>query len=107
MRCTEESGRLTMTAGVTNQLGQALQDVGDAQVRAVPGGESERLVSVNLGLFQITFDDVDTTYRRALQAGAVVVEAPLDTPYGDRRATVRDSYGNVYQIARRTGRTTA
>jgi PhnB protein len=52
-------------------------------------------------------DDVDTTCRRALQAGAVVVEAPLDTPYGDRRATVRDSYGNVYQIARRTGRTTA
>jgi PhnB protein len=52
-------------------------------------------------------DDVDTTYRRALHAGAVVVEAPLDTPYGDRRATVRDSYGNIYQIARRTGRATA
>jgi PhnB protein len=52
-------------------------------------------------------DDVDTTYRRAVRAGAIVVEAPLDTPYGDRRATVRDSYGNVYQIARRTGRTTA
>jgi uncharacterized glyoxalase superfamily protein PhnB len=59
------------------------------------------------GFLYVYVDDVDTTYRRALQAGAVVVEAPLDTPYGDRRATVRDSSGNVYQIARRTGRTTA
>jgi PhnB protein len=27
------------------------------------------------------------------------VEAPLDTPYGDRRAMVRDPFGNVVQIA--------
>ncbi|SUA46274.1 Uncharacterised protein [Nocardia africana] len=33
--------------------------------------------------------------------GAVAVEAPLDTPYGDRRAMVRDPFGNVYQIASR------
>jgi uncharacterized glyoxalase superfamily protein PhnB len=29
----------------------------------------------------------------------VVVEEPLDTPYGDRRAMVRDRWGNVFQIA--------
>ena len=27
--------------------------------------------------------------------------APLDTPYGDRRAMVRDPFGNVFQIAHR------
>ena len=49
----------------------------------------------------IYVDDADTTYQRALNAGAIRVEQPLDTPYGDRRAMVRDRFGNVYQIAHR------
>jgi PhnB protein len=44
-------------------------------------------------------DDADATYRRALSAGAVQLEEPIDTPYGDRRAMVRDPFGNVWQIA--------
>jgi len=44
-------------------------------------------------------DDADATFRRAVQAGATVLEAPLDTPYGDRRAMIRDAAGNVFQIA--------
>ena len=44
-------------------------------------------------------EDADATYRRALDAGAVSLEEPGDTPYGDRRAMVRDPFGNVYQIA--------
>ena len=44
-------------------------------------------------------DDADATYRRAVDAGATTLEAPLDTPYGDRRAMVRDPFGNVFQIA--------
>jgi PhnB protein len=44
-------------------------------------------------------DDADQTHDRALSAGAVTIEAPLDTPYGDRRAMVRDPFGNVFQIA--------
>ena len=43
--------------------------------------------------------DADVTYERALAAGATTIEAPLDTPYGDRRAMVRDPFGNVYQVA--------
>ncbi|MEP6871869.1 MAG: VOC family protein [Anaerolineaceae bacterium] len=45
--------------------------------------------------------DVDVTYRLALEAGAVSVEAPQDTPYGDQRAMVTDSWGNIWQIATR------
>ena len=48
--------------------------------------------------------DADTTYRRALAAGAVGIEAPRDTPYGDRRAMVRDPFGNVFQIAHEKSR---
>jgi uncharacterized glyoxalase superfamily protein PhnB len=44
-------------------------------------------------------DDADTTYARALDAGAISLEEPLDQPYGDRRAMVRDPFGNVFQIA--------
>jgi PhnB protein len=43
--------------------------------------------------------DADLTYVRAMDAGAVSLEPPLDTPYGDRRAMVRDPFGNVFQIA--------
>jgi uncharacterized glyoxalase superfamily protein PhnB len=34
-----------------------------------------------------------------MQAGAVSLEATLNTPYGDRRATVKDPCGNIWQIA--------
>ena len=45
--------------------------------------------------------DADEAYRRALAADAESLEAPRDTLYGDRRAMVRDPYGNVFQIAHR------
>jgi uncharacterized glyoxalase superfamily protein PhnB len=44
-------------------------------------------------------DDADTTYRRAVEAGARSLEQPIDTPYGDRRAMIEDRWGNVWQIA--------
>ena len=44
-------------------------------------------------------DDIDQTYQRALEAGAVSLEEPTDLPYGDRRGMVRDPCGNIWQIA--------
>jgi uncharacterized glyoxalase superfamily protein PhnB len=44
-------------------------------------------------------DDSDATYQRALKAGAVSLEEPQDTPYGDRRGMVKDPCGNIWQIA--------
>jgi PhnB protein len=46
-------------------------------------------------------DDIDTTYQRALEAGAESLEEPKDVPYGDRRGMVQDPCGNVWQIATR------
>lgn len=45
--------------------------------------------------------DIDDAYQRAAAAGATSVEAPRDMPYGDRRATVQDAWGNTWQIATR------
>ena len=44
-------------------------------------------------------DDADVTYHRALEAGALSLEEPGDMPYGDRRAMVKDPWGNDWQIA--------
>lgn len=42
--------------------------------------------------------DVDTTYRRALQAGATSLAEPEDKPYLDRGAGVKDNFGNIWWI---------
>jgi PhnB protein len=44
-------------------------------------------------------DDIDETYKSALEAGAVSLEEPSDLPYGDRRGMVEDPCGNIWQIA--------
>ena len=44
-------------------------------------------------------EDIDAAYRRALEGGATVIEAPQDMFYGDRRATVKDPFDNTWQIA--------
>jgi PhnB protein len=47
--------------------------------------------------------DADATYSRALDSGATSLEDPRDTAYGDRRAMVRDAWGNTWQIATHRG----
>ncbi len=70
--------------------------VGDSLVMVSEAGERD----VFPAFLYVYVDDVEATWERALAAGAETVEEPLDTPYGDRRAMVRDPFGNVYQIAR-------
>ena len=73
--------------------------VGDSVVMVSAAGERELFPA----FLYVYVDDADAAYHRALAAGAVAVEEPLDTPYGDRRAMVRDPFGNLYQIAHRIG----
>ncbi len=75
--------------------------IGDSLVMVSESGEREAFPA----FLYIYVDDVAATYQRAVTAGAVTIEPVLDTPYGDRRAMVRDPFGNVYQIARRLGTT--
>ena len=51
------------------------------------------------GAFHIYVSDCDAVYQRALAAGGVAVHAPVDQPYGERSATVRDQAGNLWYIA--------
>ena len=50
--------------------------------------------------------DVDAAYRRAVELGAEALEEPQDLLYGDRRAMIRDAWGNTWQIATHGGRLT-
>ena len=51
------------------------------------------------GFLYLYLEDTDAAYRRALDAGATSLEEPQDMFYGDRRAMVRDPFGNIWQIA--------
>ena len=44
-------------------------------------------------------EDVDTTYQRAIQAGATSVREPSNQFYGDRSGAVTDPFGNTWGIA--------
>lgn len=73
--------------------------IGDSVVMISEEGERECFPA----FLYVYVDDADTSYARAVAAGATTIEPPLDTPYGDRRAMVEDPYGNVFQIAHRRG----
>jgi PhnB protein len=44
-------------------------------------------------------EDVDATYKRAIQAGATSVREPQNMFYGDRTCAVTDPFGNFWGIA--------
>ena len=77
----------------------AVMRIGDSNVMVSGAGPREEMRA----FLYLYVDDADATYRRALEAGAVSLEEPRDTPYGDRRAMVQDPSGNHWQIATYTG----
>jgi len=69
--------------------------IGDSLVMVSNVGTREAMPA----FLYLYVDDADTTYQLALEAGAISLEEPWDTPYGDRRGMVRDPCGNNWQIA--------
>lgn len=69
--------------------------IGDSIVM-VSGTDFREVTETFLYLY---LEDTDAAYRRALEAGAQSLEAPQDMIYGDRRAMVKDPFGNTWQIA--------
>ena len=70
--------------------------IGDSIILISDGGGVREAMPAFLYVY---VESADETYRRAIAAGAGSIETPADTPYGDRRATVRDAWANVWQIA--------
>jgi PhnB protein len=70
--------------------------IGDSIVMISDGGGRRETMPAFL---YVCVEDADETYRHAVDRGAESLEKPADTPYGDRRATVLDPWGNTWQIA--------
>jgi PhnB protein len=88
--------RTVFGATGTEQAGRPAEMlIGNSLVMVSPAVDREPFSA----FLYIYVDDADNVYRRALDAGASLIEEPLDTPYGDRRAMVRDPFGNIFQIA--------
>ena len=70
-----------------------------AILESLISGEGPR--DVMPAFLYVYVENADSTYQRALAAGAQSLEEPRDLPYGDRRGMVKDRWGNVWQIATR------
>ena len=71
--------------------------IGDSLIMVSDGGGAVRQFG---GAFLYVYvPDTDAAFRTACALGAEVIEEPADQFYGDRRATVRDPWGNRWQIA--------
>jgi PhnB protein len=84
--------------GATGDLHRDMPSViriGDSLIMVSAAGPRDAFPA----FLHVYVDDSDGTYQRALEAGAASLEAPRDTPYGDRRGMVRDPCGNIWQIA--------
>ncbi len=72
-------------------VGDSILEIGDA------GDKWEPLAAP----MHVYLENVDEAYRRAIAAGATSIYEPVDQPYGDREAGVRDARDIEYFIATR------
>ncbi len=91
---------------------QFLRDVFDATGEFNEGRPSEMRIGDSLIMVGSTMErmptssfiyiyvpDADKSYDRALCAGSTSIERPEEMPYGDRRAMIKDAWGNYWLIA--------
>ena len=71
--------------------------IGDSSVM-IGGAPALQHAPNTVGL-HLYVPDADAVYKHALQAGAESSHEPIDQPYGDREAGVKDLVGNEWYIA--------
>lgn len=70
--------------------------VGDSVIEM---GEAHGKYETMPAMFYLYVPNMEDVYRTALAAGATSFQEPIDQPYGDRNAGVRDNFGNTWYIA--------
>lgn len=76
--------------------------IGDS-VLVLEVGEFPPTASPTRNSIYVYVPDVDSSYQRAIEAGATSISPPTDQPYQERSAGIKDSFGNVWYIATYTG----
>src|SRR5277367_2336857 len=70
--------------------------VGDSILAVVEASAATPPMPFHLHMY---VPDTDALYQKALRAGAKSMRPPRNEPYGDRAATVEDTFGNLWSIA--------
>ena len=70
--------------------------IGDSRIMM---GDSQGEHKPMPAMMYLYLHDVDTAYRRAIQAGATSLQEPANQFYGDRNCGVEDPSGNQWWIA--------
>ena len=86
-----ELSRSTGSAGGTH----AEVRIGDSMVMI--GGGRAKDIPMPVMLY-VYMSNVDSIYKRALEAGATSITEPSDQDYGERQAGVKDMFGNQWYI---------
>ena len=117
MKTFQPSGSSTITVRIFHRdvegLVVFLKEVFGAEGEYQPGrptemriGDSILMVSDGGGVrsafpacLYVYVPDVDAVCAKSVARGAHVIDPPAAMPWGDRRATVEDGWGNLWQIA--------
>ncbi|OMD38980.1 VOC family protein [Paenibacillus odorifer] len=70
--------------------------IGDSIIEVSEANEKYSPVQLAIHLY---VRNVDETFRKFLDAGASIIEEPLDKSYGERGAGIRDIQGNQWFLA--------
>ena len=90
---TEAFAPMTAPGG---KIGHAEMKLGDSIVMLADATPEWKPLA---SMIHYYVSDVDAAYKRTLLAGATSVREPADQFYGDRSATVKDNWGNMWSIA--------
>jgi uncharacterized glyoxalase superfamily protein PhnB len=82
--------------GPDGTIGHAEMTIGDSVIMLADAGPMAQPTSPMLHVY---VENTDEVYRKALAAGATSTEAPTDKFYGDRSASVTDSFGIRWSFA--------
>ena len=72
--------------------------IGDSVV-VMETGDFPPSVTPTRASIYVYVEDVDATYKRALECGATSLSEPKDKPYDERNAGVQDTFGNTWYIS--------
>ena len=86
------------------KIGHAELKIGDSPIMLADeypqmGYRSPKALGGTPVSIMIYVEDVDTVYKRALDAGATEVKPLQDQFYGDRSGTLTDPFGHVWTVA--------
>ena len=91
-----DAKELFRMGGDADRIGHCEMQIGNAKLMMADSHPEHTAMEIMLYVY---VENVDETYKKALNAGATSTREPADQPYGDRNAGVRDYAGNIWYMA--------